>query len=97
MSKCKYCGAEIDFVKSPHTEVWIPVEARPVLYLGSGATEILTPIGEKRRVHVIKDGPRCGLFIGYLPHRPNCPHWIEQDAAQEEENDDDAWWQRCDL
>lgn len=96
MSKCKYCGAEIDFVKRPHTEVWIPVEARPVLYLGAGATEILTPTGEKRRVHVVKDGPRCGLFIGYLPHQPNCPYYQEQEEDHEEE-DDEAWWQKVDL
>lgn len=98
MSQCKYCGAEIDFVRQPHTGVWIPVEARPVLYDGKGSTEILTVFGEKKMVHEVKAGPKIGLYIGYRPHRLNCPHYREEPSVEsEEEEDDDAWWKRCDL
>ena len=69
MTKCRKCGAEIKFIKTPGGK-WLPVDAKPVYY---------SLIGKKDRV-VTKDGRVIACTVvdtvtdcmGYVPHWATC-------------------------
>lgn len=73
MTKCKYCGAWIDWINTPAGR-YMPVEARPVIIrTDRGGEKFIT--AEGRIVHGERALPQRevgGLVAAYVPHWAAC-------------------------
>lgn len=76
MSKCKYCGAEIEWIKTPAGK-YMPCDAQKVEYTPNpvGSRTIITPRGEVVRGYFLTDnlaGNPNNVRTGYIPHWVTC-------------------------
>lgn len=73
MAKCKGCGAEIIWIKTPAGKS-MPCNAEPMTYWENpgAAGKIVTPNGEVIRCEFTGD-PDKATGIGYIPHWYTCP------------------------
>ena len=74
MAKCKACGKEILFVRTPKGK-YIPVDPDRVPYkLGVGGGTVVTSNGEVIRGVGEPFGPEPADGWGYIPHWATCPY-----------------------
>lgn len=69
MTKCRKCGAEIKFIKTPGGK-WLPVDAKPVYYSLIGKKDrVVTDDGRVIACTVVDTVTDC---MGYVPHWATC-------------------------
>lgn len=75
---CKYCGAPIVMIKTSPNKT-VPCNADPITYWlsAAGTTTVITPNGETLKVD-LQENSRGVAFVGYIPHRSVCPHFVKE-------------------
>lgn len=80
MNRCKYCGAQIDWIHD--SKQWVPVQYRPVVVrLDRGTENFITDEGEWIKGERTLGGPVGGNLVAFAPHWRYCPgqrrkeHW----------------------
>lgn len=73
MSFCKYCGAPIDWIRTPD-ETMVPVDEEPVFVIeGEGRDLFFESEGEPITGRLAAPSEeRRGLPVGFVPHRRTC-------------------------
>lgn len=72
MTKCKACGASIEFISTP-TGKKLPVDAFPVNYIpGKGHGKFVDKDGIVHSGTQVGDSCEYGYFIGHVPHWATC-------------------------
>lgn len=73
MAKCRGCGEEIIFIKTPAGK-FIPCNLSKVIYsnLGKGKARVVTQSGEVVSCTVRADDTSKAAGIGYIPHWSTC-------------------------
>ena len=72
MSRCKYCGAWIDWIRPPKGRP-VPVEYQPVVVMPDrGTEEFITDEGEWIKGKRTPAGPVGGNLVAFVPHRRYC-------------------------
>ena len=73
MAKCRSCGAEIIWIKTPDGKL-MPCDAAPVYYCAkSGSKRIVTWNGQVRACEYTDDVNKA-TGVGYVPHWSTCDH-----------------------
>lgn len=70
MSRCKFCGAQIDWIWSPERGGYVKVDAEPVFVdLSGGEVTFITDEGGILRGRLAPDtGDHTGQAVAFLPH-----------------------------
>ena len=72
MSYCKYCGARIDWIRTPEGK-YTPVEPGPVVVMPDrGTDDFITDEGERIKGKRALAGPIGGNLVAYKPHWTRC-------------------------
>lgn len=87
MAQCKFCGQEIDWIRSPEGKP-VSVDPDPVFVIeGGGQDTFLDDMGVILIGRQAKPEEECPeLYVGFVPHRRTCP-WAANPAARRVEHD----------
>lgn len=75
MAKCKYCGAEIKWIRTVSGKS-MPCDPGPISYRAGGSEKIVTPDGEVIACTICRRGEAAD-GIGYVPHWATCAGGID--------------------
>ena len=77
MSRCKFCGAEIDWIRTPQGN-FVPVEPEPVFTVEREGTDSFFDEETGEFTGRLAEPWEVGLRVGWMPHARICQYLQEK-------------------